>query len=699
MQQFYRERSAIEKEYSSKLTALARKYFERKNRKQSSISVGDTPTVTPGSLESASMTTWGVQLTTLESRAGEHDRFANELLSQLAEPLKALSARCEDLRRQHAEFAAKLEKERDTTYGELRKSKGKYDSECQDVEKSRKKIDTDHSSQKNQATHQSQLANMQNAKNTYLISLATTNKQKERYYNGYIPDVLDSMQILNETRVSKLNNVWLQAANLETQTLHRDSELCKHLASEIPRNNPSLDSMMFVRHNMSQLQDPADFTFEPSPIWHDDSDMARTESAKTYLRNILAKSKQQLSEQRREVDVKRRDLDSSRRQRDAGRGDPLDATREVLAAHQIHHNAERQKITTEVEVATIMTAVGDLSIGARPHPLKPQTFKIPTNCDLCGDRIWGLSAKGFDCPDCGFCCHSKCEMKVPADCPGECSKDEKRRLKVERQEAAKDKSVAEDTVVPERSATVSSKPSLGRSGTVDSMSTLSSGYATRSPPHLTPDGTGETETSDQLPAVAAPRPKIGGSRLKAPPPAVYKKWEEPDEGKQRGKMLYAYTATGAGEVSVSEGDSISVLEADDGSGWMKISSSAGEGLVPASYTEVAPVPSPSPSHVAHASLSDTDRHSQYSASSVSLAGSTGAAPAKKKGPAVAPRRGAKKLKQVEAMYAYEARTDAEHSMEEGDRFVVVNRDAGDGWAEVEKGGVVKAVPANYVKDV
>lgn len=51
IQQFYRERSAIEKEYSQKLSALAKKYYEKKARKVSSLSVGDTPTVTPGSLE------------------------------------------------------------------------------------------------------------------------------------------------------------------------------------------------------------------------------------------------------------------------------------------------------------------------------------------------------------------------------------------------------------------------------------------------------------------------------------------------------------------------------------------------------------------------------------------------------------------------------------------------------------------------
>ena len=51
IQQFYRERAAIEKEYSSKLYGLARKNFEKKAKRSSSLSVGDTPSMTPGSLE------------------------------------------------------------------------------------------------------------------------------------------------------------------------------------------------------------------------------------------------------------------------------------------------------------------------------------------------------------------------------------------------------------------------------------------------------------------------------------------------------------------------------------------------------------------------------------------------------------------------------------------------------------------------
>lgn len=88
--------------------------------------------------------------------------------------------------------------------------------------------------------------------------------------------------------------------------------------------------------------------------------------------------------------------------------------------------------------------------------------------------------------------------------------------------------------------------------------------------------------------------------------------------------------------------------------------------------------------------------SHHSGSSTSLAS---IAAAKKQGPAVAPRRGAKKVKHVEALYEYTAQSDAEFSMMEGERFVLVSMGGDDGWAEVEKSGETKSVPANYIQEV
>lgn len=490
-----------------------------------------------------------------------------------------------------------------------------------------------------------------------------------------------------------------------------------HLGNEIPRNNPKLDSLMFLQHNASQSQEPPNLAFEPSPVWHDDDQMVTDESAKVFLRNTLMKSKSQVKELKLEAEKQQREVEGAKRIRDNVRQgkdkrDEVDVVRAIFNLQEKLHETERKRVTAEVETLTILAVVGDLSLGAKNHNFRSQTFKIPTNCDLCGERIWGLSAKGFDCVDCGYTCHSKCQMKVPAECPGEQTKEEKKKLKADRQ-AQSAPGVSESAPSNGHNGAVAEMPALTRR---DTMNSLSSGYAHSA--HRSVSGSiSSSKPSGEEPAdlsAAPPRSSTSATkrnRVLAPPPTQYASSPTAAEApmskksEQRGKMVYAYQATGDGEVNVNEGQEIVVLEPDgkwpfpvyrnqllsnttvDGSGWMRVKAGSQEGLVPSAYAELAPAPSPA--------LTERPA-STYSNSSASLAGST---TAKRIGPAVAPRRGAKKLQYVEALYDYEARSDAEHSMSEGDRFVLVSKDGGDGWAEVEKGGQVKSVPANYVQEV
>ncbi|TEA12602.1 Protein BZZ1 [Colletotrichum sidae] len=705
IQQFYRERSAIEKEYAAKLNGLAKKYFEKKNKKSAPLSVGDTPAMTPGSLESASLTTWATQLTTLESRADEHDKYANNLLSQVAEPLKFLGTRFEELRKRHSEYANKLEHERDSQYADLRKTKAKYDAACQEVESKRKKAESSYDKAKAQSAYQQQIFDMNNVKNTYLIAINVTNKQKERYYHEYVPEVMDSLQDLAEFRTMKLNGLWTVASQLEGVMLQNSKGLMDTLGTEIARNQPHLDSMMYIRHNLGSFQEPADKVFEASPVWHDDDQMIVDEAAKVYLRNVLSKSKAQLGDLRREVDKKRREVEGVKRIKQRVR-EGTEKKDEVLVVTQIFalqedlHAVDRKRVTAEVETSTITSAVGDVSLGAKNHNFKAQTFKIPTNCDLCGERIWGLSAKGFDCRDCGYTCHNKCEMKVPADCPGEQSKEERKKLKAERQEVAN--ALVKPTATSPTNAADS--PTLTRSNT---MNSLSSGYAHSARRSVTVGPTSPIEETPP-PEPATPRPAAPAStvssstarrRVMAPPPAAYIS-ELPGSApngsgnteQQKGKMLYSFEASGDGEVSVPADREVVLLEPDDGTGWVKVRAGYKEGIVPATYVEWAPA---SPI-VAQNTGASARPASTYSNSGSSI-GTTAAG--KKKGPAVAPRRGAKKLKYVEALYEYTAQSDQEHSMMEGERFVLIKEDPGDGWAEVEKGGVTRSVPASYVQAV
>ena len=117
-------------------------------------------------VNSASLTTWTTQLTVLESRAAEHDRLAVELQTRVADPLKIFAAKYEELRKSHAEYAGKLEREKEASYGDLRKQKGRYDGACQEVENRRKKTETsfDSSKTKAQNAYHQQVSDMHNVK-------------------------------------------------------------------------------------------------------------------------------------------------------------------------------------------------------------------------------------------------------------------------------------------------------------------------------------------------------------------------------------------------------------------------------------------------------------------------------------------------------------------------------------------------------
>ena len=517
------------------------------------------------------MTTWSTQLTTLESRASEHDRYANSLISQVAEPLKFYNTRFEELRKRHADYAEKLEASRDACYADLRKVKTKYDATCQDLESKRKKTESHHDKSKAQSAYQQQLFDMNNAKNTYLIAINVTNKQKEKYYHEYVPEVMDSLQDLSEFRTLKLNFLWDVATRLESAMLQQSNGLIEHQGKEIQRNLPHLDSMMYMRHNMGAFQEPPDKVFEPSPVWHDDDLMVVDEMAKIYLRNVLTKSKAQLGELRREVDKKRREVESlkgvKKRVREGKeKKDEVEVIRTLFAMQEDLIATDQKRLTAEVETTTITSAVGDVTLGAKNHNFKSQTFKIPTNCDLCGDRIWGLSAKGFDCRDCGYTCHSKCEMKVPADCPGEQNKEERKKLKAERQ-AATNRLVAAD---PAAASHVSDE-NLTRSNTMTSVSSHSRQSVLSAP--QTPSEDAPSEAAPKVIAAAAKAPATAApakrNRVIAPPPTAY--ISQPPAGslngilereEKKGKMLYQFEAGGDGELSVAEGKEVVVLEPD-----------------------------------------------------------------------------------------------------------------------------------------
>lgn len=132
---------------------------------------------------------------------------------------------------------------------------------------------------------------------------------------------------------------------------------------------------------------------------------------------------------------------------------------------------------------------------------------------------------------------------------------------------------------------------------------------------------------------------------------------------------YAYTAGGDDEIDLVPGQTYELVEADDGSGWTTLKDNYGsQGLAPTSYLTI-------------------------------MAADTLDSP-KRKGPSVAPKRGARRVQYVEALYDYTADEENELTIRAGDRIILVQADTeGSGWTEGELDGVKGLFPTAYVKNI
>ena len=603
---FYQERAAIEKEYAQKLTSLSSKYFEKKARISTILSVGENPVITPGSLESASLVTWSEVLNQTEALGKERARLANELGIQVADQINGVALKFDDLKKKYVSYNEKLTEERDSFYSDLKKSKATYDATCQAMENLRVKASKSYDKSKEKANRKmaEKEIDMNNDKNVYLIKINVANRIKDKYYHEDVPELLDHMQSLNEARVQMLNHFWNQAIEFEQGCLDRSKTCLSGMTAIVKQNDPALDSAMFVKHNVSQWTEPTDFYYQPSPIWHDDENMITNDVALQYLRKRLVDSQNKYAEHEHTSQARIESYKAAQEQKKTAsqdliagkisRGSYIEYLTRSLSALQALTYNETKKTIEEVEIETIEVAAGDKDLSS----ITP-VAEVKKRKGLLG--LLKGSSEGHK--------HST--------------------------------SSAASSLRP---MTSNSTMATGKSVNFDEAGKHKGGFLSA------------------LRHRGKAKPAAGGGA----------------EEMAKVRMLYDYTPTGNAEIAAVAGEELQLVDGDDGSGWLEVRSlKTGEkGLVPSSYTEeVVPI----------------------SKINTNASNSTSGTTAGKKGPAVAPKRGAKKVQYMIALYNYDAQNEDEITIQAGDKIAVVSEDIGDGWTEGELNGMRGSFPTAYAR--
>jgi len=276
---------------------------------------------------------------------------------------------------------------------------------------------------------------MLNGKNAYLISTAVANASKEKFYTDDLPSLEDSFQELQTHLVNRFVEVMLHAQAL--QITHHEVLKGRIVSTEVAIGevDPVRDQDLFIDHNVRPFVKPGDWAFEPCSSHYDTGEMCVQPAPKVVIQNKLAKCRSKLQELGPLINTKVQEVDKYTKlvsTSDRSLGDIDDVTNNYLESKQklVFLMSSERRGNAEMEV--ISAALRGDEGSQMPHSFKSSSFSIPTQCGYCKSSIWGLSKQGKTCKLCGLSVHSKCELKVPAECSGSSGTYRKSRLSMTR---------------------------------------------------------------------------------------------------------------------------------------------------------------------------------------------------------------------------------------------------------------------------
>lgn len=422
------------------------------------------------------------------------------------------------------------------------------------------------------------------------------------------------------TVVNRFSNILLKSHNAtqrQLEVLQRYNSNCIQAASSI---DPTQDQALYVDYNKRPFFAPPEFTFEPCTIWHDDENMSLEVEPKTFLQNKLSREEGELANIAPRVEAMRREVTRLEDLRKSYTENPalgdldsvvenyFDSVREVVFL-------ESEQATLEAEIELLKdTLAGDTGGNGNPHNFKLSSFPVAKHCYVCQGKIWGMSKAGLSCRDCNIALHTGCELKCPADC-GDPS------LELQRSQTR---------------ASMAPSDVHSRTASFDGGSSLSKR------------------------ASIAPSLRSNGSSLSI----------SGSGGKGSAKAKYDYPATSAAQLSITKGETLTVVTEDTGNGWTKVSNNQGNtGIVPTTYIDI--IPASSSNGAAPPPLSR-----RPDSTSEGPSGGT-----------------------VTAVYAYSAGSARELSISPGEVLSLTAKGSSfaPGWTEVTQNGKRGIVPTSYVK--
>ncbi|KAI8822262.1 uncharacterized protein EV422DRAFT_526239 [Fimicolochytrium jonesii] len=598
---FARERADLENDYARRLGALAQKYAQRHDAGHISA--------TPGSNASTLSTEacWATLLKQTEGIAQSHKEYSQTLHSQVIDQLVAAVSKTNQARKKHEAFFMDLCAARDLTYAEKDKAESKYKQLCTSLATVREKAamtPDGKAGEKLRRRLKEEMIDVGNGKNTYILSVLSANTVKSRFHNTDVPALLEDMLSLLQHTLGRLQTSWQSATSLQQTLASSVEESAKSMKEAVGKVNVEADAQAYAvsRNNFAVVASSEAAEFSLDALAEEGSHLTKDESATIFLGNKYRKLVKRVAQIDEDIEKREKTLQGLKRlldvyEKDPAQGDIGRVRESILEEKRETMKQQTSRSKFQVQIDRIYSLLSSDLEDMHPHNLTGKTFVHPVTCDYCHGTIWGVGKPGLTCDDCGYHAHLKCELKIPALCPGVMNK---RRTFLDSRQ-----SLAMSSVGSISSILGSTKWYGGSSAyilydytpsaTASEELQVAEAEIVKVVEH--DDGSGWTlvEKEDEKGKVVQGLVPTSYMELASEAPVVAVAAEGSDveavastaSGKQLGTevvVAYDYTAQTEEEMSITDQQVVWVVEEDvDGSGWVMASNGIRKGLVPAAY--------------------------------------------------------------------------------------------------------------------
>nr|XP_060613524.1 formin-binding protein 1 isoform X4 [Anolis sagrei ordinatus] len=255
---FVKERTEIEINYAKQLRNLSKKYQPKKNSKEEDEN------------KYSSCRAFLSTLSEMNDYAGQHEVISENMTSQITVELARYVQELKQERKAHFHDGRKAQQHIETCWKQLESSKRRFERDCKEADRAQQyfeKMDADINVTKadvEKARQQSQLRQQmaEESKGEYSSALQRFNQEQRDHYHTHIPSIFQKIQDMEERRIVRLGESMKTFAEVDRQVIPIIGKCLDEVTKAAEAIDQKKDSQCAVEAFKSGFEPPGDVEFE-----------------------------------------------------------------------------------------------------------------------------------------------------------------------------------------------------------------------------------------------------------------------------------------------------------------------------------------------------------------------------------------------------------------------------------------------------